>query len=170
MCITVAALALALLPGIEIDHLLVKDPRYAAEAWLQAHMPPGGHVEIYQPAKRLPRFSPDLQVYNVRLEERTVEHLFQRRPDVIMLSSGGEAGLTGRRNPDWQLGDPLLIHSEPTKKLFELLRAEQLGYRRAAYFHTQPFLITPRIGSLNPEITIFARPEMHPEHNARAFN
>jgi 4-amino-4-deoxy-L-arabinose transferase-like glycosyltransferase len=158
-----AGMGLALLPGIEIDHLLINDPRYDAEAWLRANVLPGGRVEIYQPPKRLPRFSPDLQVSTVPLEKRTVELFLERGPEVVVLSSGGDAGLTGRRNPDWQLGDPLLNHSEPTKKFFNHLRQEKLGYHRVARFHTAPLWIAPRIGSLNPEITIFAPPQVHPE-------
>jgi hypothetical protein len=153
----VAAMGFALLPGIEIDHLLINDPRYAAEAWLRAHLRPAGQVEIYQPPKRLPRFSPELQVSTVPLDKRTVELFLERRPDVVVLSSGGGAGLSARRNPDWQLGDPLLIQLEPTKKFFDLLRGEKLGYRRVAHFHTAPLWIVPRIGSLNPAITIFRR-------------
>jgi hypothetical protein len=159
----VAVMGFALLPAIEIDHLLIKDPRYAAEAWLRAHVLPGGRVEIYQPPKRLPRFSPDLEVSTVPLEKRTVELFLERRPDVVVLSTGGSAGLTGRRNPDWQLGDRLLIHSEPAKKFFDLLYGERLGYRRVAQFHTSPLWFAPRIGSLNPEITIFARAQATPE-------
>jgi hypothetical protein len=85
-----------------------------------------------------------------------------------VLSSGGDAGLAGVRNPDWQLGDPLLIDSEPTKSFFELLRGEKLGYHRVAHFHTAPLWIAPRIGSLNPEITIFARPQAGWEINRTA--
>ncbi|MGH7926844.1 MAG: hypothetical protein ACREQV_03510, partial [Candidatus Binatia bacterium] len=161
----VAALGLALLPAIEIDHLLINDPRYAAEDWLGAHVRPGGRVEIYQPPKRLPRFSPDFVVSTVPLEQRTLEQFLERRPDVVVLSSGGERGLAGMRNPDWELGDPLLIYAEPTKKFFELLRGEKLGYQRVGHFHTAPLWIAPRIGSLNPEITIFARPQARWEIN-----
>ena len=157
MAVAVAAMACALLPGIEINHLLVNDPRYAAEAWLSANMPQGTHVEVYQPPKRLPRFSPDLQVFTIPLEQRTVELFMERGADLVVLSSGGSAALTGQRNPDWELGDPLMIHLGPSKQFFDLLRAEKLGYRRVAYFHTTPLWITPRIGSLNPEIVIFAR-------------
>lgn len=153
----VAAAGFTLLPAIEIDRLLINDPRYAAEAWLGTHMFPGGHVEIYQPSKRLPRFSPDLEVSTVPLDKRTVELFLERRPDVVVLSSGGGGGLTGQRNPDWRLGDPVLVHVESTKQFFDLLRGEKLGYRRVARFHTDTLWIAPRIGSLNPEITIFRR-------------
>jgi hypothetical protein len=154
----VAVLALALLPAIEIDHLLINDPRYAAERWLSDHLPPGSRVEVYQPAKRLPRFSPELEVATVPLQKRTVEQFLERQPDVVVLSSGGDAGLAGMRNPDWQLGEPLLVNAESNKRFFELLRGEKLEYRRVARFHTSPLWIVPRIGSLNPEITVFARP------------
>jgi hypothetical protein len=169
ICGAVTALGLALLPAIEIVHLLVNDPRYAAEAWLGSHLPPGGRVEIYQPPKRLPRFSRQFEVSSIPLAQRTVEQFLERRPDVVVLSSGGEAGLAGKRNPDWQLGEPLLIDAEPTKKFFELLRGEKLGYQRVAHFHTTPLWITPRIGSLNPKITIFAHPQARREIERAAF-
>jgi hypothetical protein len=155
----VTTLGFALLPAIEIDHLLVNDPRYAAEDWLGSHLFPGGRIEIYQPPKRLPRFHSEFEVSTVPLEQRTVEQFVKRQPDVVVLSSGGDAGLAGMRNPDWQLGEPLLVDAEPNKKFFELLRGEKLEYRKVARFHTAPLWLAPRIGSLNPEITIFARPQ-----------
>ncbi len=145
------------MPGIDIDRLMVNDPRYAAEAWLQAHVPAGARLETYQSLTRLPRFTPDVQVSNVPMEERTVELFEQRRPDFVVLSSGARVGLTYRKVTDWQPGKPRFVHWESAQEFFDRLRAEQLGYRRAARFHTPIRWITPPFGSVNPEITILAR-------------
>jgi hypothetical protein len=72
-----------------------------------------------------------------------------------VLSSGASGNLAGRPNPDWQPGDSFLVDWEPSQKFFALLRGGQLGYRRIARFQTSTQWITPRITSLNPEITIF---------------
>ncbi len=152
-----SALAMALLPGIEVDRLLVRDPRYAAEAWFRSHAPAEARMEVYQPATYLPRFGREARVVKVPLEERTVESFRQRQPDLVVLSSGGRPGLVNRRNLEWQQGKPIVFEAEEAKRFFQLLRSEQLGYRRVAQFRTPTCWITPRISSLNPEITVFSR-------------
>jgi hypothetical protein len=157
MLLVVVAMGGALLPGIDIDRLMVNDPRYAAEAWLQAHVPAGARVETYQSPTRLPRFTPDVQIVHVPMEERTVELFEERRPGFVVLSSGARVGLTYRKVTDWQPGKPRFVHWESAQDFFDRLRAEQLGYRRVARFHTPIRWITPPFGSVNPEIIILAR-------------
>jgi hypothetical protein len=152
-----AAVGLALLPGIEISRLLVHDPRYVAEAWLREHVWPSARVEIYERPTYLPRFNSDVQVVRVPVEERTLEGLQQRQPDFVVLSSGGRAGLTGRYVRNWEPGKPIIVDLESAKEFFDRLRSEQLGYRRVGHFQTPGRWITPRINSVNPEITIYAR-------------
>ncbi len=152
----------ALLPGIDVDRLLVRDPRYAAEQWLQKHATAATRIEVYQPLTYLPRVEPAIQVARVRLEERTVALLQQRQPDFVLLSSGGRAGLTGRYVRDWQPGQPIFSDVDAAKELMERLSAEQLGYQRVARFRTSTWWITPRINSVNPEITVYAR--RHPSN------
>jgi hypothetical protein len=151
----VAAMACALLPGLEIDRLLVHDPRYAAEAWMRTHAA-GARVEIYQPPTYLPRFSPEMQVAQVPVPERTIGLFQQREPEFVVLSSGGAAGLTGRYDRNWQPGKPILTEASSAKEFLERLRTGQLGYQVVARFSTPPRWISPRINSLSPEITIFA--------------
>jgi hypothetical protein len=153
----IAVVACALLPGIDIDRLLVRDPRYAAENWLRDHMPSGSRIEIYQPLTYLPRFDPGTAVTRVALEERTVPLFQQRQPDLVVLSSGGRAGLTGRYVRDWQPGKPIFSDLDAAKDLMQGLQTAQLGYRRVAQFRTPTWWITPRINSVNPEITIYDR-------------
>ena len=155
--LAVAAMGCALVPGIEINRLMLSDPRYAAEAWLQVHIPAGARVETYQSPTRLPRFAPDLQVLQVPMEQRTVELFEQRRPDFVVLSSGAQVGLTYRKVTDWQPGKPLFVPWKSAQEFFTRLRAGELGYRHVAQFRTPIRWITPPFGSVNPEITILAR-------------
>ncbi|MGH8546213.1 MAG: ArnT family glycosyltransferase, partial [Gammaproteobacteria bacterium] len=155
--LAVIVLGAALLPGIDMDRLLADDPRYAAEAWLQAHVPAGAQVETYQSPTRLPRFAPDVRVHYVPMEQRTHELFERRRPNFVVLSSGAQVGLTHDRVADWAPGDSLFVHSEAAQQFFHRLRTEEIGYRRVARFHTPIRWITPPFGSVNPEITIFAR-------------
>lgn len=157
MFLVTVAIGCALLPGIEIDRLMVNDPRYKAEAWLGSNVPAGALVETYQSSPRLPRFAPDVKVLHVPMEERTLELFERRRPDFVVLSSGAQVGLTYERLTDWEPGDPLFVHSEVAQEFFDRLRAEEMGYRRVARFHTPLRWITPPFGSVNPEITILAR-------------
>jgi 4-amino-4-deoxy-L-arabinose transferase-like glycosyltransferase len=152
--VVVAVCALA--PGVDLDRLLVRDPRYAAEDWLQTHAQPGSRIEIYQPLTYLPRFAPAEQARRVSLDERTIPRFRERRPDFVVLSSGGRAGLTGRYVRDWQPGKPVFSDSAAAKELLEGLHADQLGYQRVARFRTPTWWITPRINSVNPEITLYA--------------
>ncbi len=148
--------AVAVLPGAEIDRLLLRDSRYAAEAWLRAHVPAHARVEVYEPLTYLPRFQREIDLVQVPVEQRTVSLLQQRQSDVLVLSSGGRAGLTGHYVRDWQPGKPIIEDSAAAKEFFNRLNDEQLGYRRVAHFQTGTWWVQPRINSLNPEITIFA--------------
>lgn len=157
LALLVCALGLALLPGIEIDRLLVQDPRYAAEAWLRAHAPSDTRLEIYQELTYLPRFGSDVRVTQVPMAERTVELFQQRRPDFIVLSSAGAGQATTWRDPDWQPGKPFRVVFAPAKDFYDRLLSKELGYHPVAQFHTPTKWIKPRIASLNPKITIYAR-------------
>ena len=151
----VLALLGTLLPGVEVVHLLRRDPRYAAEAWLRANAGANARVEVYQPMTYLPRFTSEAQVTRVPVPERTIEAFQQRHPDLVVLSGGGRAGLTGRYAKDWRPGQPIFADSDQATQFFDALRGERLGYQRAAQFRTPTRWITPRINSVNPEITIF---------------
>lgn len=154
----VVATGVALLPGIEVDNLLVHDPRYKAETWLRQHVPPSAHVEIYQRLTYLPRFGPEVQLVQEPIEERSIAKFEVRQPDFVALSSGGRAGLIGRFRRDWKPGSSIMLESGSAAEFFDALRSGRLGYRPIAQFHTPTYWITPRINSLDPEITIFARP------------
>jgi 4-amino-4-deoxy-L-arabinose transferase-like glycosyltransferase len=64
----VAAVAIggrALFDCVAVDVALVRDPRYAAEAWLDAHVLPGDSIEVYGNNVYLPRFPSGARVQRV---------------------------------------------------------------------------------------------------------
>ena len=160
---SVAATALAVvvviawLPGIEVDNLLVHDPRYKAETWLRKHVPQTTRIETYQPVTYLPRFSPGAPVTQVPMADRSIAKFQQRQPDLVIMTSGGRAGLSGRYRRDWTPGSSIMVESGSAAEFFDALRNERLGYQVVQRFHTPTYWITPRINSLDPEITIYAR-------------
>jgi 4-amino-4-deoxy-L-arabinose transferase-like glycosyltransferase len=150
------ALMLPLWPGVEVVRLLARDPRYEAEEWLRAVAYRSARIEVYQPPTYLPRFAVGQTVARIPVVQRTLAAFAERRPDLVVLSGGGRAGLTGSYARDWQPGKPLFADSEAAQHFFEELRAGRLGYRVVAQFRTPTWLIEPRINSLNPMITIYA--------------
>jgi hypothetical protein len=148
--------ALALARGIELDALLQHDPRYQAEHWLRANVTAASTVEGYQKAPYLPRVPAAAYRY-VRLPERTVDGVLQRRPDFIVLSSAAKKGITHRWNADWRQGHTLLVPGLGAPEFLTALEAERLPYRRMARFAQTPTLLDIRITSLCPEITIYQR-------------
>lgn len=151
---------LVLLPAGEVDWLLLNDPRYAVERWLRSHGPAGAHVEVYQQPTYLPRFPSTMAVRLVPLEQRSPELLEGRRPELIVLSSAGQAGITRQLNRDWEPGESITMESLEASEFLTRLRAGVLGYRMVAHAQARTLWITPRINSLNPEITVFARDEI----------
>jgi hypothetical protein len=147
---------LPLWPGVEVVRLLARDPRYEAEEWLRAVAYRSARIEVYQPPTYLPRFAVGQTVARIPVVQRTLAAFAERRPDLVVLSGGGRAGLTGSYARDWQPGKPLFADSEAAQHFFEELRAGRLGYRVVAQFRTPTWLIEPRINSLNPMITIYA--------------
>ncbi len=152
-------IVLAILPGLEVDHLLLRDPRYAAEEWLRAHARAGQRIEVYQPQTYLPRFASDLRVTKVPEAERRIDAFAKRRPEFVVLSGGGKAGLTGHYAKDWKPGDAIFSDSDAAKQFMLGLRGETLGYHRVVQMQTPLYWIKPRINSLNPEINIYVSKE-----------
>jgi hypothetical protein len=152
---------LSFLPGAETVRLLVRDPRYAAERWFASHMPEAPvRVEVYQPMTYLPRFPSGWKVQRVSVAERTRELFLQRRPDLVVLSSGGRAGLTGAYRRDWKPGSSFFAESDAAREFLRALESGQLGYDLAGQFATWSWL-DPRIPSLNPAIRVY-RPRTAP--------
>ncbi len=64
------AFAMALFLCLDVDAMLLEDPRYDAEAWLREHVHPGDLIETYGNNVYLPRFPADARVTRVGPEGR----------------------------------------------------------------------------------------------------
>jgi hypothetical protein len=92
----------ALFECIGVDVALLRDPRYDAEAWLQAHVVAGETVEVYGNNTNLPRFGSSIRVVRVDTTapstrsplpgvtevEDAYDRIDQRRPDWLVVSDG----------------------------------------------------------------------------------
>ncbi len=159
--------------GWDINRMMTGDGRYAAEAWLSAVAKDAPSVEIYQSRTYLPRFPEGLDVREVPFDERTTEAFAARRPDLVVISSSGIAGVTVRYKEDWQqdaaadegytpskigaTGDAMTFTRDANVRFLDELRAGRLGYTEAARYGVKPWIPRPLIQSLNPEITIYTR-------------
>jgi 4-amino-4-deoxy-L-arabinose transferase-like glycosyltransferase len=157
---TVATALLAVLGlgrAVELDLMLRHDPRYQAEAWMRAHVPRGSHIEIYQPAVHLPRAGRDWTLRQVPIDERSIAAVQARQPEFILLSSASPKSITHVRNPNWRTNRKWMIPVTEAVRFREALVSGEIGYRPAARFRLQPRLLRPKIASLAPAITVYAR-------------
>jgi len=159
--------------GWDVNRMLAGDARYAAEAWIEAHVEDGQSIELWQRPTYLPRISSRLVVDRVAFDDRTIEAFHQRRPDYVVISSAGIAGITVAYKTDWKQAAPESDQWIPSQRaadgtvmnyrrksnleLLDGLRSGTLGYREAAHFSLKPWVARPLIQSLNPEITIYER-------------
>ncbi len=150
-------LALAGARAVEMNLLLRWDPRYDAEAWMAENLPRDSHVETYQKPVYLPRFA-GLDAKLVPLQERSVEAVLQRRPDVIVLSSASHKTIHHFWTADWRQGDGSLLTEVPAAtEMLRALESGELPYREEARFARSPVFLAMRITSVAPQIRIFRR-------------
>lgn len=153
--VVAALMALALARGIELNLLLSRDSRYAAETWVAAQRFSPASIETYQKPVYLPRL--DGLGTTIALRDRSLEGIAARRPAAVILSSAARKGITHRWNPDWRQGNTLLVESPPAAALLSALEEERLPYRRLAQFSQTPMLLRVRITSLCPTISVYGR-------------
>ncbi len=167
------------LRGAEVVRMMVGDPRYAAEGWLQALVSPGARIEVYQSPIYLPRFPATASVARIPFEDITIEAFARRLPDYVVVSSAGITGITSRYNEDWSLeiddsearsvmgrgidGQALTIEFAENREFLNALRAEHFGFTRVATFEPR-FLFAPRIiKGMSPEVEIYGRSPVAPQ-------
>jgi hypothetical protein len=140
--IVVLICAYSLAYGAETDYLLVRDARYAAEAWLASHAGPGATVEAFSGPAYLPRFPDQVTVrYHRDLKSAELETLTRRSPDFVVLSSGYSRRF--QKHPD-------------DEALLARLVDGEFGYRPVQSFRRDPVLSPRLIAGLSPEILILA--------------
>ncbi len=143
-----AGAALAVVLGASVVHgaavarLYARDPRYAAEAWMRAHLPPGALVLAVRPDYTLPRFPDHLRVVRRDLWDWNgdpIGDFADLRPDYVVV--GTRHRIAGHE-------------ARVARTLAER------GYRPAATFTSSPpFLAAevPDIHVINPRIVVFGR-------------
>ena len=137
----VAVWLYSLVYGAEVDHLLMHDARYAAEAWLETAAP-GATVEAFSAPTYLPRFPRHVNVrHHLDLASAQLERLEERAPDLLVLSSAYSRRFTEE--------------SEDGELLAGLLRGD-FGYRPIRTFRRDPVIAPRLIAGLSPEIVILA--------------
>ena len=154
-----ALAALSLGRAIEMDHLMVTDPRYQAEEWMAANLRPGTRVEVYQKAAFLPRFRDGVSAEFVPIARRTRAALLERRPDAIVTSSASHLSITHIWAPDWRETRTLHTPAPAAVDLLNALETGALPYRIEAIFRQEPRLLRNRITSVAPEIVVYVRSE-----------
>lgn len=169
---TIAALVIyAGMRGVDAARLLVHDPRYAAEGWLQSNVPEGATIEIYQQRTYLPRFPSGVRVSEVPFEERSITQFVARRPDFIVVSSAGMGNVTTKYPRDWQQNyedadekmtlvqtaspKARVLEHKANRLFLDALATGCLGYAVAHRFQDRPLVAEPVIPSLAPTIEIY---------------
>jgi hypothetical protein len=171
--------ATALFGCVAVDVAMILDPRYDAEAWMAAHVPPGGRVEVYDNNVHLPRFPSQARVERVDttpvasrnplLSVEEVSDRFSnveaRRPDFIVVSEFW----AGKYLVDPEVLKSLgfvpsssqlaMARDTDSRAFFHALLDGTLNYRRA---HVSGWTSTfwPRVdlhASLTREVWIFER-------------
>jgi hypothetical protein len=157
---SVVAAACALLAvgrGVELDLLLRNDPRYAAEAWMASHLPPGATAEVYQKPAFVPRFRGGVHGRFVPMDERTIAGLAARAPDAVVISSASHKSIDHVWTADWRETRSLLAPRPEASAFLDALEHGAVPYRLAAVFGQEPRLVHNRITSIAPEIRIYVR-------------
>ena len=150
---------LSLARAVEIDALLTRDARYAAEAWMATHLPRGASAEVYQKPAFVPRFLGGLKGRFVPMEERTLAGVAARNPDAIVTSSASHKSITHVWTADWRETRSLLAPHPAAVEFLDALENGKLPYRLAAVFSQEPRILHNRITSVAPEIRIYVRRE-----------
>ena len=142
--------AISLVFGASVNLLMMRDSRYAAEAWLRAHVPAGATVGYFGPLAYLPRPG-TLAFAEV---EASPEGMAAATPEFLVVNAE-----FARRRRNFAFYEPFFVGIQP-------------AYRPVAYFKSPPGpallandpvfwngvedLFT-NLDKINPEIRVFAR-------------
>lgn len=173
-----AAFAWALRMSASVDVVMLRDPRYEAEAWLAAHVRPEDAVEVYGMNVYLPRFAPWMHVVRVGTEP-----VARRSPMPGIVEMQDRYGSIEARNPrfvvvgegfawryligEWNGGDGHLQPAAHRTNLADHDATEHFHrlfdgtgrYQRAlhARYQSAAFPIVRMHGSLGAEVFVFER-------------
>jgi hypothetical protein len=141
--------------AVELDALLLRDPRYAAEQWMKDNAAAGSSVEVYQKLVYLPRLN-GYRLRQVPMAERSIAELLERQPEYLVISSAGRKQVTQSWNKDWKEAGSLLGEDPEAARFLAALEGGELPYRLAAHVAAAPpVLLRLRITSVSPQIWIY---------------
>ncbi len=165
----VAVFVYAALFATQLDYLLVRDPRYRAERWLEEHAKNGTLIETFVAPSLLnyyPRFPERVRVRASRLQAGTAWDARTPKKEAIQIPNF----YLGREAPDYIVLSSFWYHRffveadqdapdiAAGRRVLEDLGAGRMGYRLVANFKTRQIL-SWAVNDLfvNPRILIFAR-------------
>jgi 4-amino-4-deoxy-L-arabinose transferase-like glycosyltransferase len=172
------AFGYAALVVIQLDVLLINDPRYAAEQWLRENIREGAVIETFAPnesfLKHYPRFPLSVKVRSSRLSAGTQWEVPEKAPEKKIFPNS----YAGREDPDYVIlskhwyGRFLAAEAgdTPQARVLNDLFRSRTEYALVATFETPTFV--PANGlPINPRIDIFAKSkEMHNTTHALSEN
>jgi hypothetical protein len=160
--LTIVAVGLNLLRGVDLTYAMINDSRYAAAAWLESRTQPGSRIEYFGPDQKLPPLEAGVKsaraieylgaLARTRVDEKAAEEIRQgwrvRRPDFVIIM------------PDFTSASGVPHSASCPPEIYQGLLDGSLGYQQAAYFETLsllPWVQRPKLDypSVNPPIRIF---------------
>jgi len=166
VAVALAVIGLGGLRGVDLTYAMMNDNRFAAGAWIQAHLPPGSVLEYFGANSPMPPLPAAIQARRVvpflgavkaaRRDDAALREaiaaLAEHRPAALIIS------------PDHSSlpGEPFSATCPP--QFYQQLLDGVLGYRLAAHFDVAPLLPwvqRPALDypSVSPAIRIFVRHE-----------
>jgi 4-amino-4-deoxy-L-arabinose transferase-like glycosyltransferase len=144
MAVLTLVFGYGVLQGLSVGLLYTRDPRYAVEAWMRQHLPPGAKVLGVAPDYTLPRFPPGAKVTH---------------REVRIYGDGGRVGDIADVDPDYIVIGMSTPRRRERPEVVERFFGEH-GYRPYLEFTTPvpPFGREIRdLHSINPRVVVFAR-------------
>jgi Dolichyl-phosphate-mannose-protein mannosyltransferase len=157
--------------AIELDLLLIRDPRYSAEQWLQENLGEGAIIETFAPRdtsfKHYPRFPSWVKVRSSKLAAGTEWEIRDSRPDRRIIPNL----YMGREPPDcivlsnYWYRELLIPEAENTAeaRVLQDFFQGRTDYTLRATFET-PTLVPIHGLPINPRIDIFVRTDRSTRH------
>ncbi len=155
--VVVALLGFGLVYSGDTLAMLARDARYATESWMEDRLAGGERVEVYQSWTYLPRWQRREGVRRIDFDDIGIVGVEARRPDLIVLSSKGMAGITMYPNPDWRDGRGMMLVDDKNRRFLDALESGELGYTETVRFERRPLIGRDLITSLNPAMRVFER-------------
>lgn len=155
--VVVSVFSSALVSAIAVDRLMLKDSRYAVEAWMRSNIAQGASVLAATPGEYLPRLDAYRHVF---LEDPSLPDIDREpKPDYVIFAT------PFRRSYE---------ASHPGNRFFSKFFERPPGYRLAFRYQTKLALaplqldgIGTNLAAINPEILVYEKRDLPPREKNR---